>query len=94
MTVVAGNFDIKREGKTMTTTVVELRSGARYEPSLADRLIMHVSLATLMWARHHSERAAASRELRVLRAIESREFQSSHHESLAVALRQSSPLPR
>ncbi|MCU1412840.1 MAG: hypothetical protein JWN80_180 [Microbacteriaceae bacterium] len=94
MTVVTGIFDIKREGKTMTTTVVELRSGARYEPSLADRVIMRVSLTTLIWARQHSQRSAASRELRLLRALEIRDFERSNHQSLAVALRQPSHMPR
>jgi hypothetical protein len=94
MTVVTSNFTTTREEKTMTATVLELRSTGRHAPSFFDRVVMRASLSTLMWARHRGDRAAASRELRVQRALETRQFACGNHEPFSVTSRQSSPMPR
>jgi hypothetical protein len=82
MTVVQRNFATKKEVTTMTTTTIDGRFARRHTPSLFDRLVMRISLTTLMWARHHSDRAAVSHEEHAMRMAAMRDLERTRHESL------------
>ena len=77
--VVRRSFEVEREVKTMTASVVLDRQLARRtRPTGLDRIVMRISLAMLLWARRHADRTAISREehirrYEVHRAVERRE---------------------
>ena len=58
MTVVARNLMNENEVKDMTATTISALVEAPFEagsrPGIVDRTVMRVSLAMLIWARHHA----------------------------------------
>jgi hypothetical protein len=64
MSVANSILSTEEEVKTMTaTTTLDCPTASRRaRPHGLDRLLMRVSLATLLWARRHADRTALSRE--------------------------------
>jgi hypothetical protein len=69
MSVAPRNFDTKEKVNTMTATAVLHSASAarRARPRGLDRLVMRLSLAMLMWARHRADRSALSHEEHTIR---------------------------
>lgn len=64
VSVAEASVAVRDEVKSMSATTIDRRIERRIErrPSILDRLVMRVSLAMLLWARRHAERAAVPRE--------------------------------
>lgn len=61
--VATRTVTIEKEVNTMTaTTAYDEQVTRRVRPTGFDRLVMRISLAMLLWARRHADRAALSRE--------------------------------
>ena len=72
MSVATRNFDSKEEVRMMTATTVFSQHYAapaarRARPHGFDRLVMRLSLAALLWARHRADRGILTHDEHMLR---------------------------
>lgn len=92
MSVDARNFATEKEESTMTASAVpshyvDARAPRRARARGLDRLIMRLSLATLLWARRHADRTAITREEQVRIYRETRAVQRREHDAALLVAR-------
>lgn len=84
VSVAEATVTVRDEVKSMSVTTIDRRIERRTErrPSTLDRLVMRVSLAMLLWARRHAERAALPREEQVRRYRVQLEVERREHATM------------
>ena len=77
----------REEVRTMSATMIDRHVERRARPSGLDRVVMRVSLAMLLWARRHADRAAVSREQQQRRYAMLRDLDRRSHDAAMLIAR-------